>query len=61
MDKVKSDYKFKPDGEKALSRKVVGTKVPVELESLLREKHGKNLSTWIRSAIAEKLEREQSA
>lgn len=59
--RTQKETQFKPDGEKALARKVVGAKIPVELESLLREKHGKDLSAWIRSAIAEKLEREQSA
>ncbi|MGL4619139.1 hypothetical protein [Chroococcidiopsis sp.] len=53
--------KFKPDGAKALSRKVVGVKLPLELESKLRSAHGSELSNWIREAIAEKLEREQQS
>lgn len=42
-----------------LAQKIIGVRLPVKMDALVREIAGKNLSSWVREAIAEKLEREQ--
>lgn len=53
--------RFKQAGREPLSRKAIGVRLPVSIDTALRELAGDELSEWIRQAIAEKLEREQKS
>ncbi len=44
-----------------ISKKQIGVRLPVSMEEKLRQIAGKDMSAWVREAIAEKLEREQQA
>lgn len=45
-------------GSEPLAKKVVSTRLPESIDIKVRELAGKDLSEWLRVAIAEKLERE---
>lgn len=51
--------KFCSPHSEPLAKKVIGVRLPVTMDALVREVAGEDLSNWIRNAIAEKLEREQ--
>lgn len=55
------ETRFKQAGSQKLSSRTIALRLVESIETELRSTHGDNLSAWIRSAIAEKLEREQSA
>ncbi len=50
---------FQVKGSEPLAKKPVMARLPVSVDTALRELAGDELSDWIREAIAEKLEREQ--
>lgn len=50
---------FQRQGIEPLAKKPVMARLPVSIDTTVRELAGDNLSDWLRSAIAEKLEREQ--
>lgn len=39
--------------------KAIGVRLPIDMDAVVREVAGDDLSNWIRVAIAEKLERDQ--
>jgi hypothetical protein len=51
--------KFKSPNSTPLARKVMGVRLPIDMDATVRELAGDDLAAWIRCAIAEKLEREQ--
>lgn len=44
-----------------VARKIIGARLPILMDAKVRELAGLNLSSWVRDAIAEKLERELAA
>jgi len=56
-----STGKFCSPNLEPLARKVIGVRLPVSIDTRVREVAGEQLSLWIREAIREKLEREQQA
>ena len=50
---------FQAKGSEPLAKKPVMARLPVSVDTALRELAGDDLSDWIREAIAEKLDREQ--
>lgn len=38
----------------------MGVRLPMDIDTVVREVAGNNLSNWVREAIAEKLEREKN-
>ncbi len=50
---------FQVKGSEPLAKKPVMARLPVSIDTTVRELAGDELSNWIREAIAEKLEREQ--
>ncbi len=53
--------KFCSPNPEPLGKKIVGVRLPESMEAQLRQVGGKDLSGWIREAIAEKLERDMQA
>ncbi|MGL4497561.1 MAG: hypothetical protein ACRCU2_00740 [Planktothrix sp.] len=47
---------FKPEGQQAMARKVISTKLPEDIDALVRSLP--NYSRFVREAVIEKLERE---
>ncbi len=50
--------RFKQVGSVPLAKKAISVRLPVDIDATVREVAGKDLSQWIREAIAEKLARE---
>lgn len=50
--------RFKQAGSVPLAKKVIGVRLPIDLDAAVRELAGEELSDWVREAIAEKLARE---
>lgn len=50
--------KFCSPNPEPLGKKIVGVRLPASIEAQLRSINGKDLSAFIREAIAEKLERD---
>ena len=53
--------KFRLVESEPISKKQIGVRLPLSMEEKLRQIAGKDMSAWVREAIAEKLEREQQA
>lgn len=51
---------FKTAGAEPLSENAMAVRLPVSMDSQVRQLAGDHLSEWLRQAIAEKLEREKS-
>lgn len=51
--------RFKQVSNVPMSKKAIGVRLPIDMDVVVRELAGDDLSNWIRQAIAEKLEREQ--
>ncbi len=49
---------FQVKGSEPLAKKPVMARLPVSIDTTVRELAGDELSNWIREAIAEKLERD---
>ena len=49
---------FQVKGSEPLAKKPVMARLPISVDTALRELAGDDLSNWIREAIAEKLDRE---
>lgn len=55
------ETRFKKSGKPTLAKKIIGVRLPPEMDTIVRSVAGDDLSRWIREAIAEKLEREQQS
>jgi Arc/MetJ-type ribon-helix-helix transcriptional regulator len=58
---MRADYltRFKPSNDGELAEKAISVRLPLEVDAQVRAMQGQQRSEWLRSAIAEKLEREQ--
>jgi hypothetical protein len=52
--------KFCSPNPELLARKAISVRLPVSIDTRVRAVAGDQLSAWIRDAVAEKLEREDS-
>lgn len=50
--------KFRLVESEPISKKQIGVRLPLSMEEKLRQIAGKDMSAWVREAIAEKLERD---
>ena len=50
---------FPVAGAEPVAKKMIGLRLPASMDAVVREVAGDDLTSWIREAIAEKLEREQ--
>lgn len=55
----KKNGDFAPLYSEPMSRKVIGVRLPISLESELRQVAGDDISGWIRRAIATQLKQER--
>ena len=51
--------KFCSPNSKPLAKKVIGVRLPVDVDEAVRKLAGNELSNWVRQAVIEKYEREQ--
>ena len=60
MTMTRADYKtrFTPEGDKALSRKVVGVKLPIEIEQAIKSLPVTERGKWLRRVVTEAAKRE---
>lgn len=60
---TQKDTQFKPDGDKALSRKTIGVKVSAEIQDAISQLPAAERGNWLRRVITEavKNELQQSA
>lgn len=54
----KATGKFCSPNPEPLAKKAVSARLPVSIDTAVRELAGEDLSNWVREAIAEKLARE---
>lgn len=60
---MRADYltRFQSANEGELAEKAISVRLTLPIDAEIRKMEGDKRSKWLRSAIAEKLEREQSA
>lgn len=55
---TQKDTQFKPEGDEALSRKVIGVKVSLEVENALKQLPATERGKWLRRVITEAVKTE---
>lgn len=57
---TRADYKtrFTPEGDKALSRNVIGIKLPIEIEKAIKSLPITERGKWLRRVVTEAVEKE---